>query len=60
MITIETLKRKVQNTCNRCGGRLLLDRDDYEEYLYCLQCGNRIYKQEPEEYHEAIGRPRFR
>jgi ribosomal protein S27AE len=30
-----------QNICPRCGGNLFLERDEYEQYLYCLQCGFR-------------------
>jgi len=30
-----------QNICPRCGGNLFLERDEYDQYLYCLQCGFR-------------------
>ena len=31
-----------RNICPRCGGNLFLERDEYEQHLYCLQCGFRI------------------
>jgi ribosomal protein S27AE len=30
-----------QNICPRCGGNLFLERDEYDQHLYCLQCGFR-------------------
>jgi len=31
-----------QKCCPRCGGNLLFDREEYDRYLYCLQCGYHI------------------
>ena len=31
-----------QKDCPRCGGNLLLDQEEYDRYLCCLQCGYRI------------------
>jgi ribosomal protein S27AE len=30
-----------QSICPRCGGSLFLERDEYDQHLYCLQCGFR-------------------
>ena len=32
---------RIQNICPRCGGNLFLERDEYDQHLYCLQCGFR-------------------
>ena len=31
-----------QKDCPRCGGNLFLDQEEYDWYLYCLQCGYHI------------------
>ncbi|HEY33600.1 MAG TPA: hypothetical protein G4O10_10935 [Dehalococcoidia bacterium] len=31
-----------QNSCPRCGGNLFFAREEYDWYLYCLQCGHII------------------
>lgn len=41
-----------QKYCPRCGGNLLFDREEYDWYLYCLQCGYHIdLKRENESTH---------
>jgi ribosomal protein S27AE len=43
-------------SCPRCGGNLVLDRDEYSYYQYCLQCG---YQREPvgtDNFHRQSGR----
>ena len=44
-----------QSSCPRCGGNLLSDREEYNWYLCCLQCGYRIgLKRENESNHHPI------
>ncbi len=43
-----------QKDCPRCGGNLLFDQEEYDWYLYCLQCGYRIeLKEESESNHDT-------
>ena len=37
---------RIQNICPRCGGNLFLERDEYDQHLYCLQCGFRTELEE--------------
>jgi len=47
-----------QKDCPRCGGNLLSDQEEYDWYLYCLQCSYRIdIKRENESnHHDTMGR----
>lgn len=29
-------------SCPRCGGDLVLERDRYGPYIYCVQCGHEL------------------
>ena len=32
---------RIENICPRCGGNLFLEREEYDQHFYCLQCGFR-------------------
>ena len=48
----------ILNGCPKCGGDLMPDQDDYEEYHTCLNCGcNKYYHAPLKHPYEKAGRP---